>query len=645
MKIKNCNPFAQYSWDPTPLFLIFLLSFCSLTIAQNPLPNAGLQPVDTAWIASNDTTLCTPRDHVGIGTCLPDGNLHIASNDSTIRFLLGYANSPFYVARVIKCSDTDEDYDDDEFLNADTHSPARRTRDDMSTWRERKHVGKDNIGYYDLGFAEADTGDVNWISRFHIDSLGNIGIGTDRPIAKLDIDGDIRAKSFSGSANVGRNLSVGVDGILTSEDPVPRTLEELTDVMVSTGSLINGDILSFNGQQWSSVARSEVSPWESGNFNSGTDYILAPVSAVGIGRDTLSEGHRMSIFGMPNDTSALYVSSDAVFGLVELIKAEYHPGGAGGSQATGLTLLMDPDPQNFPTTTGAYIRANDIGMQVENATYSGTASFGVSANFIGNVVIDGNVDATGTINGASDRKLKKDITSYTQALEDLAQLEPKAYQFDLEQYPYMYLPEGNQVGLIAQEVQEVFPDAVRTSTFIPPKDKGDRMEYLSINYTYFIPVLIQGMKEQQTVIDEQQSKLDIQQEIILQQQALIQQQNDRMSQIEQTLNQLIEASNHTTLEPINQQTPVPVVSTLYQNIPNPFNNETRIPYYLTDETENAKIEVVELTSGKQVASYQLAGTGFQELSIDMSQFSAGLYLYKLIIDGIERDSKKMISIK
>ena len=49
-----------------------------------------------------------------------------------------------------------------------------------------------------------------------------------------------------------------------------------------------------------------------------------------------------------------------------------------------------------------------------------------------------------------------------------------------------------KIGVLAQEIQEVFPELVT-------KD-GDEM--LAVNYQGLVPVLINGLKEQQKEIDE-----------------------------------------------------------------------------------------------------------------------------------------------
>ena len=81
----------------------------------------------------------------------------------------------------------------------------------------------------------------------------------------------------------------------------------------------------------------------------------------------------------------------------------------------------------------------------------------------------------------------------------------------------MQLPEGIHYGLVADEVQQVMPGAVKKA--VQPaeyanhdekngKKLSDKVEFNAVNYTEIIPVLISAVKEQQVMIKEQQKKID-----------------------------------------------------------------------------------------------------------------------------------------
>ncbi|MGD9707041.1 MAG: T9SS type A sorting domain-containing protein [Candidatus Delongbacteria bacterium] len=84
---------------------------------------------------------------------------------------------------------------------------------------------------------------------------------------------------------------------------------------------------------------------------------------------------------------------------------------------------------------------------------------------------------------------------------------------------------------------------------------------------------------------------------------------------------------------------------LYQNYPNPFNNETEISFYLE---ETAEIELIVYNSkGEQVESVikQKMSKGVHSINYCASKLNSGVYYYQLKIDGIAKDTKKMLYLK
>lgn len=94
----------------------------------------------------------------------------------------------------------------------------------------------------------------------------------------------------------------------------------------------------------------------------------------------------------------------------------------------------------------------------------------------------GRLSAT-IVNSLSDEKLKKDISTIDGALDKVKQLRGVDYTWKES--------EEKSKGVIAQELQEVFPELVSES------ESG-----LSVNYNGIIGVLIEAIKEQQKQIDK-----------------------------------------------------------------------------------------------------------------------------------------------
>ena len=106
---------------------------------------------------------------------------------------------------------------------------------------------------------------------------------------------------------------------------------------------------------------------------------------------------------------------------------------------------------------------------------------------------DGNGTLRGILNQNSDQRLKRDIQPITLALKKVQQLNGYHYYWKDSQRD-----QGLQIGVIAQELQKVLPELVKSD------DKG----ILSVNYTGLAPILIEAVKEQQTIIDDQNKRIE-----------------------------------------------------------------------------------------------------------------------------------------
>lgn len=105
---------------------------------------------------------------------------------------------------------------------------------------------------------------------------------------------------------------------------------------------------------------------------------------------------------------------------------------------------------------------------------------------------DGNAKLNGTLNETSDARLKTNISVISGVLPQLLRL--YGYTYD---WKNPLRSQQRQVGLMAQEVQKVFPDLVIED------DNG----MLSVSYTRFVPLLIEGIREQQEMIMSQQQDI------------------------------------------------------------------------------------------------------------------------------------------
>ncbi len=81
-------------------------------------------------------------------------------------------------------------------------------------------------------------------------------------------------------------------------------------------------------------------------------------------------------------------------------------------------------------------------------------------------------------------------------------------------------------------------------------------------------------------------------------------------------------------------------STLYQNAPNPFDTETRVGYNVVSMKKSAFIILYDL-NGRELTKYE-AQQGEGAITISANTMQPGIYLYSLVVDGREVETKRMI---
>ena len=114
------------------------------------------------------------------------------------------------------------------------------------------------------------------------------------------------------------------------------------------------------------------------------------------------------------------------------------------------------------------------------------------------VLFDGTTTIAGDLSINSDARLKANIVSLGATLSKLLKIDGKSYTMKKDK------SEKQKIGLLAQDIEKVFPELVSESNGIK-----------SVNYQGLVPVLINAlkeqdvmMKEQQRILSEQQSELD-----------------------------------------------------------------------------------------------------------------------------------------
>ena len=91
----------------------------------------------------------------------------------------------------------------------------------------------------------------------------------------------------------------------------------------------------------------------------------------------------------------------------------------------------------------------------------------------------------------SDKTFKKDIEVIDNPIDKILQLRGCTYNWRVDEFPEKHFGNELQVGFMAQEVEAVMPEVVKT------KPNG----YKGIAYDKLTALLVEGMKEQQNTIE------------------------------------------------------------------------------------------------------------------------------------------------
>jgi hypothetical protein len=155
---------------------------------------------------------------------------------------------------------------------------------------------------------------------------------------------------------------------------------------------------------------------------------------------------------------------------------------------------------NTTNVSGSYLNIWQLG----GSNTDNTSSYYLlcDTDFVGvKMVIYGNGNLANVNNsyGAySDIKLKENIVDATPKLDDL--LKVKIRNFNLKG------SEIKQIGVIAQELEEIFPGLIEESNDIIKDKNGENIENgektKSVKYSVFVPMLIKAIQEQQEQINK-----------------------------------------------------------------------------------------------------------------------------------------------
>ena len=187
-------------------------------------------------------------------------------------------------------------------------------------------------------------------------------------------------------------------------------------------------------------------------FSGGEGTTASGTHSFSFGKNTVASGKYSTAIGFETDATD-YGS---------LVIGQYNSSGSSATSAG-----------SFSTSAPAFVIGNGT---------SGSLSDAFKVMFNGDATVSNDLTVSGDITISSDARLKSNIVSLGSTLSKLLLIDGKSY--------IMNKSGEEKIGILAQEVQEVFPELV----------SEDTNEMLSVNYQGLVPVLINAVKEQEDKI-------------------------------------------------------------------------------------------------------------------------------------------------
>lgn len=316
---------------------------------------------------------------------------------------------------------------------------------------------------------------------------GNIGLGTTTPETKLHVNGTILAGAQTTTANT--TTLTGNEGII-----MPGTTSDYTISVQDGNGRVQHKWNATNGTGETFVVGGEDAAFIdiTGDVSTNNDAWLEFKHADGssaVAGDPISWNSQLMInqggevgINESSPDDMLHVTSG---GNGTRVRAENSSNGwAGfvskntvGEMFIGVQGAFDANPGElhfYDNVAGArrmvIDAAGNVGIGRNNPTVK--------------LDVNGSVNCTGGT-CSSDLRWKKGIRPLERALDKVVQMRGVSYDWRTQEFPDRDFSEDRQIGVIAQEVEQIYPELIKT----------DNEGFKSMDYMSLTAVLLESIKE------------------------------------------------------------------------------------------------------------------------------------------------------
>jgi hypothetical protein len=270
-------------------------------------------------------------------------------------------------------------------------------------------------------------------------------------------------------------LFIATNGAATFSGTITSLATSGQATIIAEGSATNGEgAFTVKGKNSSGTIRSCIFKYDNADI-----LRIGTASAIDMRFET-SDVERMRISSGGN--IFYQFGSNRRYGMDYDFSGSYFYGMGSDSTARGLRLMScAPDASVgilFATGTNGIANVVDR-MQI---TAGGNILMGTSSDNGERLYVSGAIRATGTITANSDIRIKSNIIKIENALEKVGQISGYTYNTNYD--------EKRHGGVIAQEIDKVFPEIVNTG--------NDGL--MGVEYGNISALLIEAIKEQNTKI-------------------------------------------------------------------------------------------------------------------------------------------------